>query len=155
MQGACVCLLLKTAEPLGVVTKRNEKEWIHYFEQGRSDASVPRPSTELMPLPELLKAVRKPNSSGKMPNAKQILITDNELEYLKRIHTEFRNQFTHFQPVGWSIEISGIPEIAKLISRIIKDILDSGGAFIHMNYTERESMRADLQQLSKMELLTQ
>lgn len=57
LQGACVCHLLTTANPIGVVTKDNEREWIDYFEQSRSDSSITRPRTKLLSLPELLKKV--------------------------------------------------------------------------------------------------
>ena len=152
LQGACVCHLLKTAQPLGAVTKSNEKEWITYFNEGQTNPSIIRPKTKLMALPDLLKKVRKPNSAGRMPSAAKISISDRELQYLTKIHKEFRNQFTHFQPTGWSIEISGMPKLASLISRIISDILDCGCGFIHMNEVDRNSMKVNLIHLNEMTL---
>lgn len=90
-----------------------------------------------------------------MPSSEPILISDRELRYLINIHTEIRNQFTHFEPTGWSIEISGIPELASLISRIITDILDRGCGFIHLDRKVLDTMRANLIQLSKLQLPTQ
>ena len=86
-----------------------------------------------MDLPALLKRVRKPNSAGDRSNATGINLIDSEMQWLLRFHEEIRNQFTHFAPMGWSIEVSGLPKIASLISRIIAEIAQSGWAFRHMS----------------------
>jgi hypothetical protein len=46
-----------------------------------------------------------------------------------------RNQFTHLESVGldWSLEVSGIPEIAALMAQIIGDLLGAGWGFRHQN----------------------
>src|SRR5690606_9585460 len=125
-QGACVCHLTTTAAPLGAVTKKNAMQWIDHFEDSRTNPQAKAPETYLMALPALLKAVRKPRSAGDQSNATGITITDSELSWLCRFHQDIRNQFVHFKPMGWSIEVSGIPEIAKLVSRIIQEMLDAG-----------------------------
>lgn len=57
----------------------------------------------------------------------------------------------HFEPMGWSIEVSGIPEIAKLIARIISEILEIGWAFRHQDLAQREEMHRDLKTLTLIE----
>lgn len=84
-----------------------------------------------MALPGLLKAARKPHSAGDRSNDQGIAISDAELEWLNRFHSSVRNQFTHFEPMGWSLEVSGIPEIAMLVARIVSEITDTGWAFRH------------------------
>ncbi len=149
LQGACVCHLVKTASPLGVVKEKNEKEWYKYFDSLNSDSPIMQPKTDLMALPELIKAVRKPNSSGGL-SGEQISITHSELAWLTRLHTEFRNQFVHFSPIGWTIEISGIPNFARLTASIITQILDHGWAFRHMNVDEREQLAKNLKILASL-----
>ncbi|WP_234902507.1 hypothetical protein [Agrobacterium larrymoorei] len=117
LQGACVCHLTTTATPLGAVTKRNALEWHAYFENSVTDPKVKPPDIYLMALPDLLLAVRKPYSAGDRSNAAGIVINQTELRWLRRFHVDIRNQFVHFAPMGWSIDMSGIPEIAKLMAR--------------------------------------
>jgi len=151
LQGACVCHLTTTAAPIGAVTERNTCEWLRYFDDSRTNLKAKPPKTYLMNLPDLLKAVRKSYSAGDRSNATGIAISESELNWLNRFHNELRNQFTHFEPAGWSIEVSGIPVTAKLIARIIGDILRTGWAFRHQDRAQREEMERILHILETIE----
>jgi hypothetical protein len=150
LQGACVCHLTTTAAPLGGVSRRNAKEWLKYFEDQRVNANAKQPKTFLMCLPDLLKAVRKPDSAGDRSDGSGVEISDSELDWLTSFHKIIRNQFTHFEPMVWSIEVSGIPEITKLIARIIKDILEVGWAFRHLAQEQRDELQKSLETLETM-----
>jgi hypothetical protein len=144
LQGACVCHLTTTAVPVGAVTERNAGEWLAYFEVSRINSTARPPKTHLMGLPDLLAAVRKPYSAGDRSNIVGVAISDSELSWLRRFHKDIRNQLVHFAPVGWSIEVSGIPEIAKLVARIIGECLEFGWAFRHLDLARREEMQNNL-----------
>lgn len=152
VQGACVCHLVTTAEPVGAVTKKNAREWIAYFEEIRTNPSAERPKTELMNLPQLLKAIQNENSSKREAGEKEINISQSEYRWLKRIHDSLRNPLTHFAPAGMYVELSGMPNLAHLIARIIQDILDNGWAFRHLTDEQRDALKNDLEKLSKMKL---
>lgn len=153
LQGACICHLTTTAAPIGAVTKKNAEEWLEYFEASRMRSDLKAPRTVLMTLPELLKAVRKPNSAG-WGASREVEISDRELSWLKRIHDDLRNQFVHFEPKGWAIEVSGVPEVARLIARIVNDILDCGWAFRHLDEAELVSLRQSLNDLAGVKRLS-
>lgn len=151
LQGACVCHLTTTAAPVGAVTERNAGEWLAYFEDSRTNPNAKPPKTHLMGLPDLLTAVREPHSAGDRSNTAGVAISESELNWLGRFHKDIRNQFVHFEPKGWSIEVSGIPEIAKLVARIIEDILRIGWAFRHQVLAQREEMQRSLHTLALIE----
>lgn len=148
LQGACVCHLTTTAAPVGAVTERNARVWLEFFEASREDKTVRPPETYIMALPDLLKAVRRANSAGDGRNGSAIQVSDSELEWLGRFHSTIRNQFVHFSPLGWSIEVSGIPSLAELIARIIRDILDCGWGFRHNDIEWKDGLRANLTKLA-------
>lgn len=150
LQGACICHLTTTAAPMGAVTKRNAGEWVAYFEESRTNPEAKPPKTHLMGLPDLLKAVRRPHSAGGHGDDAGVAISDSELSWLVRFHDDIRNQFVHFEPSGWSIEVSGIPEMAKLVARIIEDILRVGWAFRHQNHEQRQEMHKSLKTLASI-----
>ncbi|MDN3712827.1 hypothetical protein QWZ10_15605 [Paracoccus cavernae] len=104
-----------------------------------------------MPLPELLKKVRTPYSAGDRSSAEGIKISDAELKRLSILHTKVRNQFVHFAPTLWSIELSGTKELSALIVRIIEDMLKIGWAFRHFDDSQREEFRQSLHELSQLE----
>jgi hypothetical protein len=147
LQGACVCHLVTTASPVGAVTERNAGEWLEYFEKRRDDPAARPPQTYLLILPDLLKALRKSRSAGDRSNASGVRLSDQELSWLRRFHDEVRNQFVHFEPMGWSLEVSDIPRLAQLIARIIEEILELGWAFRHKDAVWREALLAHLKNL--------
>lgn len=151
LQGACVCHLTTTTTPIGAVTERNAVEWLKYFDDSRINPKAKPPKTYLMTLPDLLKAVRKPGSAGDRSYASKVGISEPELHWLRRFHDDVRNQFVHFEPMGWSIEVSGIPELARLVARIIEEILRVGWAFRHQDLTEREAMQHNLRNVALMQ----
>lgn len=152
LQGACVCHLVTTASPVGAVDAKNAAELLQYIEDSRTDPNAKPPRARLMAFPDLLKAVRKPHSAGDRSNAIGIQINDSELAWLCRFHLSVRNQFTHFEPVGWSLEVSGILAVAALTARILSEIADVGWAFRHKEHEWREAFQADLGRLASIRL---
>jgi hypothetical protein len=69
---------------------------------------------------------------------------------LKRIHGEIRNQFVHFSPQGWSIDVGGVPELASLIARLITQILNMGWAFRHKDDAWKAALSNDLKRLEAL-----
>lgn len=151
VQGACVCHLVTTAIPVGAVNEKNAGEWIEYFEKSRHDRNAARPKTRILSLPELLKAARKPQSAGDRRNEKGVSLNDEELAWLCDFHNGIRNQFVHFIPRGWAIEISGVPQIGSLIARMIIEMLNIGWAFRHTSEEWRDALRSDLSELYESE----
>ena len=140
LQGACVCHLVGSTAPLGVVY--NEQEWIDYL--NNRDENKP-PKTKLKSLPELLNALRNSDTSK---NGK-IEISKKEYDRLKYFHDKIRNQFVHFEPQGWSLEISGLPDFARLIAKIIKEIHSKRYAFRHLHDDEQTYLINNLEELKK------
>lgn len=144
LQGACVAYLTTTAPPIGAVSKQNAAEWLAYLDASRTDTAASPPKAKIMALPDLLKAARKPHSAGDRSNSEGVTISDAEYQWLLRIHHDVRNQFTHFEPKGWGLEVSGISDFAKLVARIVGEIFTIGWAFRRLDPPERDEMRMNL-----------
>jgi hypothetical protein len=147
LQGACICHLTTTAAPVGAVTEQNAAEWLTYFDSRHTEPHIRRPKTHLMSLPGLLKAVRKSRSAGGPSSDIVVAISDSELNWLRRFHDDIRNQYVHFEPATWSIEVSGVPEIARLVARIVEQILECGWAFRHLENRQRDDLKRSLSTL--------
>lgn len=147
LQGALVCHLVTTARPLGAVTKKNALEWLRYHEKRQSEAEARPPKTRLLPLPELIKRARKPYSAGDGREG-AVEVSDAELNWLDRFHQDVRNQFVHFEPMGWSLEVSGLRPLGGLVARMIEDALAIGWAFRRQDVAWRETLKADLRALA-------
>lgn len=147
LQRACVCHLTTTFGPVGAVTKQNTLEWIKWSEDSRNDSVLSPPATKIANLPELLKRIRKSNSAGDGSNASGISLSSSEYDWWSRIHCEIRNQFTHFAPMGWSIDVSGVPALVQLTARLIRDIAAVGWAFRHTNADWKLELLGNLDRL--------
>lgn len=152
LQGACVCHLTTTAAPVGALTKQNTREWLSFFEKQRTNhAAKPPAKTLLLNMPDLLKAVRKPHSAGDRSNGVGVAVSDGELAWLTRIHSEVRNKFVHFEPTGRSIDVSGVPDLARLIARILTEMLKMGWAFRHLDCEDLAALRRDIDELAALD----
>lgn len=147
LQGACVCHLTTTAAPVGSLTKKSTEEWLTFL-NAAARSGLARPKTTLMALPDLLKAIRRARSAGDGSNAPGIAVSDAELTWLRRFHDTVRNQFVHFAPMGWSLEVSGIPGIGALAARIIAGIDEAGWGFRHMDADWRSALQSNLRHMS-------
>lgn len=62
---------------------------------------------------------------------------DNEKIALNVIHDEFRNQFLHYRPTSWVIEVTGMPDIILRGLDVIHHITqDMGSYFVHYDRTK-------------------
>jgi len=107
--GALVCVTAGTAQ-VGCLSDKSRARmiaWLH------SDFSAPRPPERLAEPAELLRrACSRTHSDRRGP---PLRISVNVLRDLARLH-EFRNQLMHFRPLGWSIELAGLP---RMIGRAV------------------------------------
>ena len=61
-------------------------------------------------------------------------LTHNEHLALNMIHDDFRNQFLHYRPTLWSIEVTGMPFVTNLGLDVLRKVaLDMGGYYAHYN----------------------
>ncbi len=107
LQGACICLLTNTAGTGALNGKSTERLLERLNEDWDGDA--PWPDEFVAPFGELLK--RLPDDLEIiLPNSLELdagfgLVADmNRLRYL-------RNNFLHFSPKSWLIELAGLPRI--------------------------------------------
>lgn len=49
-----------------------------------------------------------------------LVTTPDEDAAIERLIKEFRNEFEHFRPKHWSIEVSGMPDIIARVLRVIR-----------------------------------
>nr|WP_310523455.1 hypothetical protein [Polymorphobacter sp.] len=139
-----------TMAPIGAITKSNTVEWLEYSELSRQNPDAAAPKTFIADLPTLLKRVRKVNSAGDRSNDNGIAVSSIELAWLCRFHRDVRNQLTHFAPMGWSLEVSGVKSLTLIIVRIIREIDEVGWAFRHREEVDKTRFVKTLTDLELM-----
>jgi hypothetical protein len=68
------------------------------------------------------KALQRAKDPKWMPfgNSKLLVTTPEEDAAIDRLVDEFRNEFEHFKPKHWSIEVSGMPDIIGHVLRVVR-----------------------------------
>ena len=78
-------------------------------------------------------------------------LASKETDYAMKTLNEIRNNFIHFVPSHWSLEISMLPELCKSVLCVIEFlILESGNIRFYTNYElEKESLSKLISEIRK------
>lgn len=94
-----------------VMSQQDAKAWLEAHETG-----APYPETEMDSFLSLYKKIKKHEILGF-----KFTPTGQQGSSIKRLNY-FRNEFVHFMPKGWSIEMSGMPNICLDNLHIMKSL---------------------------------
>jgi hypothetical protein len=74
----------------------------------------------LISLDEALRRVKRKECLPALANAQPLITTPDEDDAIRVLTKEFRNQFEHFAPKGWTVFTSIFPPIAVNVLRVIR-----------------------------------
>lgn len=118
-QGFMVCALRGTSN-LAVLSPKAAKEWKEAYEQHKPD-----PREELDGFLNLYKKI-KGNYMIQYIHSQKFVPRGQQGANIKKLNS-FRNDFIHFVPKGWSIEVTGFPKICEDVISIIDFLVTRSG----------------------------
>jgi hypothetical protein len=71
-------------------------------------------------------------------HSKPLRTTPDEDQAICKLVREFRNEFAHFRPKGWSIEVSGMPTLLRYVLRVIEHFALAADAITYYDETSPE-----------------
>ena len=95
---------------------------------------------------ELFKRLSRPSWRLEDGCGGVISITEEQGKSFKRLH-KLRNQFSHFSPMGWSIELELIEEVIDDILDVLCSILDDPWPFRLMPEEDRITLRSRIEEI--------
>ena len=126
LNGALTCNLTGTMQ-IGALKEETAKKTILALQHG-STVALPRPW-----LASPLDLLKRAAGTKRLERAGPPLVLENhQVTRFKKLFY-FRDEFLHFKPVSWSIEVSGMPIIFKGMIQIIHQIIEDGWSFRHMD----------------------
>lgn len=151
LQGALACQLSGTMQ-VGALKAEDGLKWLEYLQRDRAPKM---PETQLAPIGVLFQRVTTGREETKKHRSvewvkdvdNQIISVDETTRNAFEKLVDFRNDFAHFTPRGWSIEVSGLPLIFSRLAQLISEILNGGWAFRHLSTEEQTKMRSILTDL--------
>jgi hypothetical protein len=105
--------------------------------RGTDSRSVVTNKGRLISFWQALKRCQDPNHMKMLIHSKQLILSENQKESIEALKSEFRNEFEHFKPKGWSIEIHGMPEIAIDVLEVIRFLALETNTCVHLNEEKR------------------
>ena len=163
LQGAMVCHLSGTAQ-LGALTKDSADQWLQWHENDRSrdlehssdgaknlgnfgsskDFDRGQPAERVASAPELFRRLRCSSARIEYQCGAVQKITASQIKSFRRLH-RLRNEFTHFHPKGWSIEIHYMKTAIANVLDILTSISNDPWPFRHMSEDERDSLNSKIE----------
>ncbi len=69
-----------------------------------------------------------------------LILSDEEEKSITILQNEYRNNFEHFNPCSWIINVSGFPQDIENIINVIHRLSTSINFYIHLDEKERDSL---------------
>jgi hypothetical protein len=115
LQGAMVCALLNSSV-VSVLDKRSARKLLAWLDT----QAGPAPDERLADFNTLLCRCGEAARMGGHP----LELNNAQINDIKRLHEDFRNEFAHFTPKGWSVEKAGLPRIISAAVDAIERLMN-------------------------------
>lgn len=166
LQGAMVCHLSGTAQ-LGALTKQSASNWLAWYNNKRpseteamqenidefgvplthaEDNGVPAPDAYVASADVLFERLYCESKRVEVSFGEVISVTEQQKKSFDRLH-RLRNNFTHFSPKGWSIELDYIKETICDVLQVLGLILDDSWTLIHMSDEDRRALNSKFEEI--------
>jgi hypothetical protein len=166
LQGAMVCHLSGTAQ-MGALDQNSFQKIAEWHERDRrgeinhdlveedgwqfrrvTSATDQFPNERLADARTLFKRVY--TESKRTEVAGNVLtLSRAQIRSFEKLHS-LRNDFAHFTPKGWSIELAGLPRICLDVRSVLALIVDDGWGFRHLADDKRLELNKQLSMLQGM-----
>lgn len=83
-------------------------------------------------------------------HGKRLELSGGEKDSIRKLKKILRNEFEHFKPKGWSIEIHGMPQIALDTLRAIRSLATECTFYVHLNSTQKRKVQSIVFQSTKI-----
>jgi len=103
----------------------------------------------LISLDDALRICQDKEWMGTLYGGKPLILTENQKYSVKMLKKTLRNNFEHFKPKGWSIEIHGLPGITIDILDIIRFLAVGTFRYQHLNQSQRRRIKSIVFQSKK------
>lgn len=105
---------------------------------------------KLISFNEALKRCKDPNWMKMTTMSKHLELSEKQEESIRKMKDVLRNRFEHYTPMGWSIEIHGLPKIALDVLDVIRFLALDTGNYVHLNSNQVRKLKSYIFQSKKI-----
>jgi len=103
----------------------------------------------LITLDEALRICQDEEWMRTLYGGRPLMLTESQKYSIKILKKSLRNNFEHFKPKGWSIEVHGLPGISMDILDVIRFLSVETFRYQHLNQTQRHRIKSIIFQSKK------
>jgi hypothetical protein len=103
----------------------------------------------LISLDEALTRCTDPALMGTVYGALALNLTDSQQDSIRRLKKTLRNNFEHYVPRAWSIELHGLPQISMDILDVISYLAVDTFRYQHLSQSQRRRVKSIVYQSKK------
>ena len=108
-----------------------------------------RGAKHLISLDEALARCADPALMGTVYGALALNLTDRQKDSVRRLKKTLRNNFEHYVPGMWSIELHGLPQISMDVLDVISFLAVDTFRYQHLNQSQRRRVKSIVYQSKK------
>jgi hypothetical protein len=86
---------------------------------------------------------------GTLKGGLALRLTDSQKNSIRRLKKTLRNNFEHYVPRAWSIEIHGLPQISMDVLDVISFLAVDTFRYQHLNQNQRRRVKSIVYQSKK------
>lgn len=121
--------------------------------KGTRDSSVrirtKKGNEKLISFHEALRRCKDENLMKMKKSSKNLQLTNEQSAAITLLKVAFRNEFEHFQPKAWSIEIHGFPQMAMNVLDVIRFLAIDTGNYVHLSPSQEKKLKSIIYQSKK------
>ncbi len=118
--------------------------------KGTNPANVTNKQGWLINFPEAIKRCQDPKWMRMTVVSKLLQLTPEQEESISRLQKEFRNNFEHYVPKLWAIEVSGMPNIIGHSLDVIRFLALESGNYTHLSPSQIIKIKSLIFQSQKL-----
>ena len=99
---------------------------------------------------EALKRCQDPNWMHMTIMSRHLQLSNQQKDSIRKLKYLLRNNFEHYIPRGWHIEIHGMPQIAIDILEVIRFLALDTGNYIHLTQSQNKRVKSIVYQSKRI-----
>lgn len=96
----------------------------------------------LIPFDEAIKRCQDPTFMCTLMHCQPLVLSESQKESIRLLKKDLRNQMEHYVPMGWSIEIHGMPQIAIDTLDVIRFLAVDTRTYIHLKQAQIKKIKS-------------
>jgi hypothetical protein len=97
---------------------------------------------KLISFDKALERCQDPNWMRMTATSKHLQLSNQQDDSIQRLKEDFRNNFEHFIPKSWLIELHGMPKIAIDVLEVIRFLALDTGNYVNLSDSQKRKLRS-------------